>query len=127
MFDQYEFARYDFGRNITFRLYEEDGITTFDASGYTGVIKAFKRHGDRAFFFRDVAKALTVIGQVAQIIGDITVTFTDQANGVGTWAWTANQRPSVPGVLWIELQLTKVGEQTSSELVKTYVHPSEAS
>ena len=126
MFDQYEFARYDFGRNITFRLYEEDGVTTFNATGYTGVIKSFKRHGDRAFFFRDVAKALTVIGQVAQIIGDISVTFTDIANGVGTWAWTSSERPSIPGVLWIELQLTKVGEQTSSELVKTYVHPSEA-
>ncbi len=127
VFDQYEFARYDFGRNIVFKLYSEDGITPFNATGYTGVVKSFKRHGDRAFFFRDVAKALTVVGQVAQIIGDITVSWTTQASGEGTWAWTSSERPSIPGVLWIEIQLTKSGEQTSSELIRTYVHPSEAS
>ena len=124
--DQYEFMRYDFGRTITIRLYEEDGVTKFNATGFTGVVKSFKRHGDRAFFFRDVAKALTVVGQVAQIIGDIPITFTDIANGVGTYAWTSSERPSIPGILWIEVQITKTGEQTSSELIRTYVHPSEA-
>ncbi len=124
-FDQYEFARYDFGRNIAFKLYDEDGVA-FDASGYTGVVKSFKRHGDRAFFFRDVAKALTVVGQVAQIIGDIDVAWTTQNIGEGTWAWTSSERPSIPGVLWIEIQLKKSGEQTSTELIRTYVHPSEA-
>jgi len=73
--DQYEFARFDFGRDVTFRLYQEDGETEFDASGYTGVLKSFKRAGDRAFFFRDVERALSVIGQLAQIITDIPVTF----------------------------------------------------
>ena len=43
--DQYEFARYDFGRTITGRIYEEDGVTTFDATTLSlddGVVKAFK-------------------------------------------------------------------------------------
>jgi hypothetical protein len=124
--DQYEFARYDFGRNINFKLYQEDGSTPFDASGYTGVVKAFKRQGDRAFFFRDVAKAMSVMGSIAQIISDITVTWDTQTDGVGHWAWTSTLRPSVPGMLWIEIQLTKSGEQTSSELLRTFVHPSEA-
>lgn len=123
---QYEWARYDFGRNTTFRLYEEDGTTAFDATGYTGVVKAFKRHGDRAFFFRDVERALTVVGNLAQIINDITVSWTTQASGIGTFAWTQSDRPSVPGFLWIEVQLTKTGEQTSSELIRTFVHSSEA-
>ena len=124
--DQYEFARYDYGRNITFRLYQEDGSTAFDATGYIGVAKAFKRHGDRAFFQRDVERMLTVHGELAQTINDITVSWTDQANGVGTFAWTVSDRPSVTGFLYIEIQLTQSGEQTSSELVRTFVHPSEA-
>jgi len=125
--DQYEFARFDFGRNVTFKLYQEDGETPFDASGYTGVLKSFKRSGDRAFFFRDVERALSVIGQLAQIIIDVAVTFTTQTDGVGTFAYTETARPTVPGYLWLEIQLVKSGEQTSSELVRVFVHPSEAS
>lgn len=124
--DQYEFMRHDFGRPVTFRLYQEDGETPFDASGYTGVLKSFKRAGDRAFFFRDVERALSVIGQVAQIITDITIVFTTQTDGVGTFAYTESAKPTVPGYLWLEIQLVKAGEQTSTELVRVYVHPSEA-
>lgn len=128
--DAYEFNRFDFGETITFRLYKKSGDTfaVFNANAYdTVVIKTFKRHGDRAFFFRDVAKALTVIGQVAQIIADISGTFTDKPNGVGTFAWTNNLRPSVPGYHWIVVQLKKnAGGQESSKLVRVYVHPSEA-
>ena len=124
--DQYEFARYDFGRPVVIKIYDEDG-GQFDASTYTkSVIKCFKRHGDKAFFFRDVARALTVIGQVSQIISDIDIVWTTQNIGEGSFKWTSSNRPSIPGVLWIELQLTKSGEQLSSELIRTYVHPSEA-
>jgi len=129
-FDAYEFNRYDFGETITFRLYKKSGDTfaKFNANAYdSAVIKTFKRHGDRAFFFRDVAKALTVIGQVAQIIGDLTATLTDKANGVGTFAWTNNLRPSVPGYHWMMVQLQKnAGGQESSKLVRVFIHPSEA-
>ena len=123
--DQWEFARYDFGRDVVFKLYDEVD-TPFDATGFTGIIKCFKRHGDRAFFYRDVAKALTVVGTVAQIIGDITVTWTTQNIGEGTFKFTSTERPSIQGVLWIELQLQKSGAQISSELIRTFVHPSEA-
>lgn len=123
--DQYEFMRYDFGRDVNFKLYEEDGTTLFSETGYTGVVKAFKRHGDRAFFFRDVAKALTVIGQVSQIIADVDVTFTI-ANHTGTFAWDSTKRPNIPGYLWLEVQLAKTGAQVSSELVRVFVHPSES-
>ena len=127
-----ELARYDFGDTITFRLYSEDGKSTFNATGLTPIIKVFKRHGDRAFFFRDVARALTVIGQVAQIIPDITGTFTDIINGVGTFAFTKEKRPSVPGYHWVEVEVVDNIDpalrtrQLSSELLRVYVTPSEA-
>jgi len=134
-FDAYEYNRYDFGKTQNFKLYEYkgDGIdtwTAFDAttdSWDTVVIKAFKRHGDRAFFFRDVAKALTVIGQVAQLIGDVTAAWTTQASGEGSFNWTNTLRPTVPGYLWLMVQLRQAtGEQESSQLVRVYVNPSEA-
>jgi len=123
--DQYEFARFDFGRTINFKLYEEDGVTLFSETGFTGVIKTFKRHGDRAFFFRDVARALSVVGILSQIISDVPVTFTT-GNHTGTFKWTEQLRPNIPGYHWIELQLKKTGAQVSSELVRVYVSPSES-
>ena len=118
-------ARYDYGSTIAFKLYNED-LTAFDASGYTGVLKTFKRHGDRAFFFRDVERALTVVGTLAQVIGDITVSWTTQASGEGTFAYTSTERPCITGYQWMEVQLTKSGEQLSSDLVRVYIQPSEA-
>lgn len=123
--DQYEFMRFDFGRTINFKLYEEDGTTLFSETGFTGVIKSFKRRGDRAFFFRDVERALSVIGQVAQVIGNVDVSFSI-GNHTGTFAWTATLRPTIPGYLWLECQLQKTGATVSSELVRVYVHPSES-
>jgi len=134
-FDAYQFNRYDFGETINFKLYkyQGDGIDTWNAfdattnSYNTVVIKAFKRHGDRAFFFRDVAKALTVIGQVAQLIGTITASWAIQASGEGSFAWEQTKRPTVPGYLWLMVQLQNAsGHQESSQLVRVFVNPSEA-
>lgn len=124
--DQYEFNRYDFGDTINFIIYQNDRKTVFDLTGYTVTLKSFKRHGDHAFFFRDVAKALTVIGQMAQIINDIEATVTDATNGVGNVAYTQTARPTIPGHMWLVLQLTKSGAQISTKPVRVYVHASEA-
>ncbi len=118
-------ARFDFGQTIAFKLYNED-LTQFNATGFTGVLKSYKRHGDRAFFFRDVARALSVVGTLAQVITDITVTFTNQAIGEGTFAYTSDARPTIPGMLWLEVELTKTGQQLSSDLVRVYIQASEA-
>jgi hypothetical protein len=118
-------ARYDYGSTIAFKLYNED-LTQFDATGYTGVLKSYKRHGDRAFFFRDVERALSVVGTLAQVIPDISVSWTTQNIGEGTFAYTSSNRPSIAGNMWLEVELTKSGEQLSSDLVKVYVQPSEA-
>ncbi len=119
-------ARYDYGTNIAFKLYDETG-TAFNATGYTAKVKTFKRHGDRAFFFRDVERALSVQGTVAQVISDITATWTTQASGEGQWAYTSALRPSITGYMWIEVQLTQSGVQLSSDLVRIYIQPSESS
>jgi len=118
-------ARYDFGSNIAFKLYNED-LTAFDATGFDGVLKSYKRHGDRAFFFRDVERALSVVGTLAQVIGDITVSWTTQNIGEGTFAYTSSLRPTIPGYLWLEVELSKSGTQLSSDLVRVYIQPSEA-
>jgi hypothetical protein len=125
--NQYEFARYDYGRTITGKIYEEDGSTAFNATGLTGVVKAFKRHGDRAFFFRDVARALTVIGQVAQLISDVDITWTTQASGEFSFAWTAEKRPHTPGYMWLEVQMvdSPKTKQISTELIRVMVTASE--
>jgi len=130
--DEHELFRYDFGNQINFKLYEQTGftkldVTAFDATGWTsGVIKSFKRHGDRAFFFRDVARALTVVGQLAQVIQDIPIEWDDQALGQGHFAFTEADRPTIPGYLHLELELKKTGSQLSSEKVRVYVDASEA-
>lgn len=118
-------ARYDYGNTIAFKLYNED-LTPFNATGYTGVLKSYKRHGDRAFFFRDVERALSVVGTLAQVIGNIDVTWTSQSTGEGTFAYTSTLRPTIPGYLWLEVELTKSGAQLSSDLVRVYIQPSEA-
>lgn len=125
-FDQYELNRYDFGEDIGFKLYGPDKKTAFDADGFTGVVKTFKRHGDRAFFFRDVAKALTVIGQMAQVVNDISVTWTTQSSGIGNFKYLSNVRPNTPGYVWLVVQLTKSGATISSRPSRIYIHPSEA-
>jgi len=77
------------------------------------------------FSFGMLPKALTVIGQVAQIINDVPVSFTI-GNHTGNFKWDSANRPTVPGYLWLEVNLTKSGAQVSSELVRVFVHPSEA-
>ena len=119
-------ARYDFGNQIDFKLYNED-LSAFDASTYTGaVLKSFKRHGDRAFFYRDVARALTVVGTLSQIIEDIDVVWDTQNIGEGHFTYTNTKRPTIAGMLWLEVELTKTDTQLSSDLVRVYVNPSEA-
>ena len=120
-------ARYDYGNNIAFKLYNED-LTAFDASTYTGaVLKSYKRHGDRAFFFRDVERALSVVGTLAQIIPNILVTWDTQSSGLGHFAYTSSNRPTIEGIMWLEVELTKSGAQLSTDLVKVYVQASESS
>lgn len=126
VFDQFEFNRYDFGTDINFKLYNADGKTAFNATGYTATIKAMKRAGDKSYFFRDVEKAITIMGEMAQIITDIVASWDTESSGLGHFAWTQTARPSVPGYMYLIVQLTKSGATISSKPVRVYVNPSEA-
>lgn len=118
-------ARYDHGEAIPFKLYNEDE-TQFDASTFTGAVaKTYKRHGDRAFFHRDVAKSLTIQGQIAQVVNDIDVTWTTQNIGEGTITYTATDRPGISGYMWVSIQVTKTDTQISSDLIRIFIQPSE--
>lgn len=122
--DTYRISMFDYGNDVNFKLYDED-LNAFDASTYTtAVVKTFKRPGDRALFFRDVAKAITLIRNVAQIVEDRTVTWTTQASGEGKFTYSQSQRPAVAGYSWIQVQLEKSGAKLSSELVRIFVEPS---
>jgi len=121
-----QLSRYDFGNQIDFKLYNPD-LTAFDASTFTtSVVKSYKRHGDRAFFFRDVERALSVVGTLAQVITDITVIWDTQNIGEGHFSYTSDARPTIPGYLWLEVELKKTGAQLSSDLVRVFIQPSEA-
>lgn len=126
--DQYEFPRLDYGYNINFKIYEEDGSTQFDASSFTSItFKFYKRHNDRSTFWRDVARQVTVLGQVGTIINDIPGSWTTQNIGEGTFAFTAQSRPNVTGYVEIEAQLTTTTAKRSTELVRVFISPSESS
>ena len=91
---QYVFGMYDYGRTCIFSLYDEND-TVFDATGYTGVVQLFGESG-------------------VQMINDISVSWTSQTTGVGTWAFTSTLKPYTSGFLWLEVQLTKSGTELST-------------
>ena len=95
---QYVFGTYDYGRNVTFKIYDETD-TAFDASTYTGKIKVMDEMG-------------------SQIISDITPSWTTQTSGIGTFAFTNTLKPSYDSFLWIEASLTKSGVEISTEPVR---------
>lgn len=123
--DQYEFPRLDYGYNVGFKIYDEDQ-TAFDATGYTGTAKFYKRSTDMFHFFRDVERATRVQGQIATVINDISVTWDTQASGIGHFAFTESARPSVVGPLWIEIQLTTASAKRSTELKRVFVSASDS-
>ena len=101
---QYEFGSYDFGRSVTFKGYDETG-TAFNATGYTGKIKVSDVNG-------------------SQIINDLSVTFTTQSTTTGTFAFTSTLRPYSVGYYWLELELTKAGEQISTKPTRIRIRAS---
>lgn len=120
-----QYGQYDFGNTITVKIYEADKSTPFDASGLTGVVQTFKRYGDDNFLpFKDVARAIRLTGNMAQVIEDIPIVFTEIANGIATFAWTETKRPSLFGRFWIKVVLSSgTTKVQSTRFVSVYVHP----
>ena len=119
-----QYGQYDFGTDVIIRIYQQDKATPFDVSGLTGAIQTFKRYGDDNFLpFKDVARAIRLTGNMAQVIEDIPITFTDETNGIGKFQWTETKRPSLFGRFWIKVVLSKSGTVESTRFVSVYVHP----
>lgn len=97
----YTFSTYDYGRNITFRIYDETGVA-FVATNYTGVVKVSDVNG-------------------TQMFTNLSVSWTAQATGVGTFAFTSSQTPYIDGFLWLEISLTQSGIEQSTEPVRIRV------
>ena len=94
----YEFPVHDYGTDITFRLYDEDG-TAFNASTYTAEV-----------FVSTWALGLYVDG--------IVPTWTTQSSGIGTFQFTETKTVDKPDIYHLEIQLTKSGVKLSTEAVK---------
>lgn len=95
---QYEFGVGDYGKAVTFRLYDEDGSTPFNASSYTGIdLKVYRRGSE---------------------YHSLTPSWTTQNQGVGTFSFTQTKNLDRYGNYDIEIILTKTGEETASEPVR---------
>lgn len=124
-----QYGQYDYGNDITIQVYQQDKATPFDASGLNAVIQTFKRYGDDNFLpFKDVARAIRLTGNMAQVIDDVDITFTTPNLGQGTFQWSKTDRPSLFGRFWIRAVLingtTKNDDpRESTRFVPIYVHP----
>lgn len=94
----YEFPVYDYGNDITFRLYDEDG-NAFNASTFTAEV-----------FVSTWALGLYIDG--------IVPTWTTQSSGIGKFQFTETKTVDRPDIYHLEIQLTKAGVKLSSEAVK---------
>lgn len=94
----YEFPVYDYGNDITFRLYDEDG-NAFNASTFTAEV-----------FVSTWALGLYIDG--------IVPTWTTQSSGIGKFQFTETKTVDRPDIYHLEIQLTKAGVKLSTEAVK---------
>ena len=94
--DRYRFPQNDYGRNISFKIYDEDGLV-FNCNGYT-------------------PELIVLNWNRSQFIDQITPTWTNQSQGEGTFKFTKEKRLDRPDFYFLEIQLTKADEQTSTEL-----------
>lgn len=87
---KYVFNTYDYGRSIGFKLYDQTD-TAFNATGYTGYVKIYNSNG-------------------AEIVTEISPSWTTQSTGIGTFAFTETNLLSSEGRYLLEVQLEKSGE-----------------
>ncbi len=119
-----QYGQYDFGTDINIIVYQQDKSTPFDLTGSTGVIQTFKRYGDDNFLpFKDVARAIRLTGNMAQVIDDIPIVIPAGTDGTATFQWTNTDRPSLFGRFWIKVVLNGSTAPQSTRFVSVYVHP----
>lgn len=101
LFDQYDLPQNDFGRQINFKIYNENTQLPYDCTFANGgaVVKTFDADGN-------------------QIVPDITVTWDTQSSGIGHFAYTQASRPNTIGDFYLCVQMwnSPLTEQISTTL-----------
>lgn len=118
------YGQYDFGIDIDIQIYQQDKATVHDLTGSSGVVQIFKRYGDDNFLpFKDVARAIRLTGNMAQVVSDIPITIPSGTDGKATFQFTATLRPSLFGRFWMKILLNGDTAPQSTRFVSFYVHP----
>jgi hypothetical protein len=86
---RYNYSTNDYGTTTTFKLYGLDS-SAFDASTYTGYVKVFNSAG-------------------MEVVTEISPSWTTQASGIGTFAFTSTNKIGASGRYRVEVQLEKSG------------------
>ncbi len=86
----YLFHTYDYGRTIPFKLYDYTDAA-FNASTYTGYIKIFSSSNG------------------GELLTEISPSWTTQASGIGSFAFTTSNYLATKGTYRLECQLEKSG------------------
>lgn len=101
----YGFFTNDHGRSHTFKVYDESDVA-FDATTYNApIVKVFDYFGKAA-------------------IEPVTGSWTTQASGIGTFAFSPTNHLTRAGPHYIEVQLEKPGTVISTERKKVAVFAS---
>ena len=99
--DERDIPMYDWGREINFKIYDENN-NPYNCSFATGgaVLKTFDRFGN-------------------QIINDITVTWTNEAQGQGFFQYSNQYRPSEIGAYYVCVQMWDNAGPPPNEQIST--------
>lgn len=103
--DQYDFAQGDYGRTVTFHIYQEDKSTAFNLTGYAVTVRIMDRY-------------------MQQTLQNITATVTSAATGTGNFVTSQLNTWNDSDYFFVELELTKTGEVTSCIPIRVYVYAS---
>lgn len=102
LLNTYDVPQYDYGRNFTFKIYDETQ-TAFDATAFTSaVFKTFDSDGN-------------------QVIPDINVTWTTQNLGQGTVAYSLSNRPNKATFYYVCVQMWNTTTQVSTSKLRIFI------
>lgn len=97
--DRYDFVTGEFGRNISYKIYDES-LAAVDLSSYTLYAELLNYELNQ--------ECVVTVG-------------TGAVNGQGTFAFTSSINPSVEGLHWIRFRLEKSGTKIWTKKVKVVV------
>ncbi|UVF62245.1 receptor-binding protein [Nitrososphaeria virus YSH_1032793] len=102
---RYEFLENEYGRTITFRIYDETP-SALNCSSYTS------------------AEVIITDVEGNEYIDQITPSWTTQTSGIGTFSFTDTKKLDYSGIFYVQVVLEKSGEESPTEPVKITVQKS---